>query len=123
MVTKIDIKNPEHLHTKINQIIDWCEELERKLNTVSVSSGGITEAYLLDKLDGYIYKRDGYKEDSAQYGCYDLLVREFSQLMKMYKAACASGAEAKTVSVDKNDQKQNLIDLMKTDEEHGMYDK
>lgn len=93
MVKKIDIKKPEPLHAKINQIIDWCSVIEQKLDASNVRGGVITEAYLLDKLDGYIYKRDGYKQDSIQYEFYDLLVKEFSQLMKMYQAACASGAD------------------------------
>lgn len=29
--TKIHLKNPEPLHAKINQIIDWCGDIEQKL--------------------------------------------------------------------------------------------
>ena len=65
---------------------------------IVLAVSGLTESFLLGKLEGYIHKRDGYKEGTQPYGCYDLLVREFTQLLQMCQAASANGGEAQGVS-------------------------
>lgn len=68
-------------------------------NNTLLAASGLTESFLLGKLEGYIHKRDGYKVESIHYGYYDLLVREFTQLLKMYRAAgVCSGSEQNNMS-------------------------
>jgi len=63
---------------------------------IVLAVSGLTESFLLGKLEGYIRKRDGYKQESIHYGYYDLLVREFTQLVKMYRAAGVCSGSDKT---------------------------
>ena len=65
-----------------------------------VSKRPLDETYLYDKLEGYINLRDKYKTESQPYGCYDLLVREFTQLLELSQACDSEKGGEKSVSVD-----------------------